>query len=200
MEPRAFEVSRLVFQALQNRPDLVALRHARDGADSGVRLARASRVPDVDVGLSYTYTSGSENFVAPAEPVSMLGLSLSVPLPIWNRQRAEIATARFTAQQAEAILQSAELRAEVNVRQTFSSYQLMQQRVGKFQGELLKGADEVLAAKRFSYEHGQASLLDLLDAQRTDNAIHQSYNDALADAAKALIELERAAGTWDVLF
>jgi len=200
MEPRAFEVSRLVFQALQNRPDLVALQHARDGADSGVRLARASRVPDVDVGLSYTYTSGSENFVAPAEPVSMLGLSLSVPLPIWNRQRAEIATARFTAQQAEAILQSAELRAEVNVRQTFSSYQLMQQRVGKFQGELLKGADEVLAAKRFSYEHGQASLLDLLDAQRTDNAIHQSYNDALADAAKPLIELERAAGTWDVLF
>jgi cobalt-zinc-cadmium efflux system outer membrane protein len=65
----------------------------------------------------------------------------------------------------------------------------MQERVQKFQGELLKGADDVLTAKRFSYEHGQTTLLDLLDAQRADNDIHQSYNDALADAAKALIEL-----------
>ena len=76
----------------------------------------------------------------------------------------------------------------------------MQERVQKFQGELLKGADDVLTAKRFSYEHGQTTLLDLLDAQRADNDIHQSYNDALADAAKALIELERAAELWDVEF
>jgi cobalt-zinc-cadmium efflux system outer membrane protein len=199
-EPRVFDLSRLIFQALQNRSDLVALRHARDGADSGIHLAKASRVPDVDVGLSYTYTSGSDNFVAPAQPDSMVGLSLSVPLPLWNRQRAEIATAKFNARQAEAMLQSAELKAEVNVRQTFSSYEIMQQRVRKFQGELLKGAEEVLAAKRFSYEHGQATLLELLDAQRADNDVHQSYNDALADAAKALIELERAAGLWDVRF
>jgi outer membrane protein TolC len=43
-------------------------------------------------------------------------------------------------------------------------------------------------------------LLDLLEAQRTANSIHQNYNDALADAAKALIELERATEIWDVSF
>ena len=59
---------------------------------------------------------------------------------------------------------------------------------------------EVLAAKCFSHEHGQTTLLDLLDAQRADNQIHQSCNDALGDAAKALIELERAAGIWDIAF
>ena len=95
---------------------------------------------------------------------------------------------------------AAELKTEVQVRQTFGTYQLMTERVQKFRGELLKGADEVLAAKRFGYEHGQATLLDLLEAQRAANSIHQSYNDALADAAKALIELERASGLWDISF
>ncbi len=199
-ESRAFEPSQLVLHALENRSDLIALRHARDGAKSAVRLARANRVPNVDVGLNYTYTSASENFIAPAEHDSMLGLSLSFPLPLWNRNRAEIQTAHFTAEQAEKTLQSAELKAEVQVRQTSSTYQLMQERVKKFQGELLKGADDVLAAKRFSYEHGQSTLLDLLDAQRADNNIHQIYNESLADAAKALIELERAAELWDLEF
>jgi cobalt-zinc-cadmium efflux system outer membrane protein len=199
-EPRTFDLSQLVANSLQNRPDLIALRHARDSAQSGVRLAKASRAPDVDVGVSYTYLTASENDIAPAPQDSMLGLSLSFPLPLWHRNRAEIQTAQFTVAQAEKTLQSAELKAEVQVRQAFTTYQLMQERVRKFESELLKGADEVLAAKRFSYEHGQTTLLDLLDAQRADNGIHQSYNDALADAAKGLLELKRAAGLSDVEF
>ena len=196
--PRQFELSELMVNALQNRPDLVALRHARDSAQSGIRLARASRVPDVDVGVNYTYTTSSENDIAPAPHDSMLGVSLSLPLPLWNRNRAEIETARLTEAQAEKTLQSAELKAEVQVRQAFTTYELMQARVGKFQGRLLQGADDVLAAKRFSYEHGNSTLDDLLLAQSADNSVHQAYNDALADAAKALMELARAAGLADV--
>jgi len=200
LEPRAFDLGRLIAQALQARPDLVALRHARDSAGSGVRLAKARRVPDVDVGLNYTYSTESHNFVDPTPHDQQLALSFSLPVPLWNRNRAEIQTAQFTARQAERTLESAELKAEVQVRQAFGTYQLTQERVRKFQGELLKGADDVLAAKRFSYEHGQTTLLDLLEAQHAENQIHQSYHDALADAAKALIELERAAGLWDIDF
>lgn len=199
-EPRAFDASELITHALQSRSDLVALRHARDGANSGIRLAKANRGPDVDVGLGFTYLTGSQNFVAPSEPDSSVILSFSFPLPLWNQQRAEIQSAKFSAEQAEKVLESAELKAEVQVRQAFGTYELMRARVAKFQGGLLKGADEVLIAKRFSYEHGQTTLLDLLDAQRADNQIHQSFNDALADAAKAMIELERAAGIWDLRF
>jgi cobalt-zinc-cadmium efflux system outer membrane protein len=200
LEPRTFNPSQLIAAALRNRPDLIALRHVRDTATSGIHLAKANRVPDVDIGLNYLYNTATENIVNPTEHDYWLTLSFSLPLPLWHGQRAEIQTAQFTAAQAEKTLQSAELKAEVQVRQTFYTYQIMQERVQKFQGELLKGADDVLTAKRFSYEHGQTTLLDLLDAQRADNDIHQSYNDALADAAKALIELERAAELWDIEF
>jgi len=200
LEPRTFEPSQLTAAALQNRPDLIALRHVRDSATSGIHLAKANRVPDVDVGLNYLYNTATENIINPTEHDDWLTLSFSLPLPLWHGQRAEIQTAQFAAEQAEKTLQSAELKAEVQIRQAVYTYQVMQERVQKFQGELLKGADDVLTAKRFSYEHGQTTLLDLLDAQRADNDIHQSYNDALADAAKALIELERAAELWDIEF
>jgi len=199
-EPRAFDADRLLGNALQNRPDLIALRHARDSVKSGVRLAKANRVPDVDVGLNYTHSTETKNFINPTPAMHIVGMSVAFPLPLWSQQRNEIRTAQLAAEQAEKMLQAAELKAEIQVRQTFSAWQLMQERVQKFRGELLKGDDDVLAAKRFSYQRGQATLLELLEAQRTDNEVHQSYNDALADVAKALIELERAAQLWDVSF
>jgi len=200
LKPQTFDLSQLIANALQNRPDLVSLRHARDSSQSGVRLAKASRAPDVDVGVNYAYMTASENDIAPAPHDSMFGLSLSFPLPLWNRNRAEIQTAQFTTAQAEKTLQSAELKAEVQVRQAFTAYRLMQDRVQKFQSETLDGADDVLAAKRFSYEHGNSTLDDLLMAQSADNNVHQACNEALADAAKALFELDRASGLWSAEF
>jgi cobalt-zinc-cadmium efflux system outer membrane protein len=176
------------------------LRHTRDGAQSGVHLAKASRIPDVTVGAGYTYSTATENFVNPTPQLDYLGVNLSFALPLWNRNKGEIATARSVAEQAQKQIESAELKAEVQVRETFNTYQLMQQRVHQFQGELLKGADDVLAAKRYSYEHGNSTLDDLLMAQSADNDVHQAYNNALADAANALMELERATGLCDLEF
>jgi len=200
LEPRSFDLSQLIENALQTRPDLVALRHARDGAKSGVHLAKANRIPDPTVGVGYTYSTATENFVNPTPQMDYLGVSLSFQLPLWNRNKAEITTARSVAEQTQKQVESAELKAEVQVRESFNTYQLMQERVQKFQSETLKGADDVLAAKRFSYEHGNSTLDDLLMAQSADNDVHQAYNSALADAANALMELERAAGLWDVKF
>jgi hypothetical protein len=42
---------------------------------------------------------------------------------------------------------------------------------------LLKAADVALAAKRFSYEHGNSTLDDLLVAQSADNDVHHVYNN-----------------------
>jgi len=200
LEPRSFDLSQLIENALQTRPDLVALRHARDGAQSGVHLAKANRIPDPTVGVGYTYSTATENFVNPTPQMDYLGVSLSFQLPLWNRNKAGITTARSVAEQTQKQVESAELKAEVQVRESFNTYQLMQERVQKFQSETLKGADDVLAAKRFSYEHGNSTLDDLLMAQSADNDVHQAYNSALADAANALMELERAAGLWDVKF
>ena len=181
-------------------PDLIALRHARDAAQSNVRLEKANRVPNVDVGPSWTHNTSSQNSIAPAPEFDSVGVSLSFPLPLWNRNRAAIASASFLAAQAQKQVEAAELKAEVQIRQTFNAYRSAVERVRRYQSGILKDADAVLETKRFSYQHGQTTLLELLDAQRTDNEVRSSYNDALADQAKALIELEHASQLWELEF
>jgi outer membrane protein TolC len=200
LSARDFDLHSLLAGALRRRPDLIALRHARDSAQTGVRLEKANRVPDVDVGAGWTRATRSDNAIAPSPEFDSLGLSFSVPIPLWNRNKAAIAAARFTAEQAEKQLESAELKAEVQVRQAFTTYRSAVERLSRYKGTILKDAEAVLEAKRFSYQRGQTTLLDLLDAQRTANEVRASYNDALADHAKALIELQRSAELWDLQF
>jgi cobalt-zinc-cadmium efflux system outer membrane protein len=197
---REFDVPALMAEALQSRPDLVALRQARDAAQSNTAEERAKRIPNVDVGANWTHSSSSQNSIAPSPEFDSVGLSLSFPIPLWNRNKAAIASARYAAEQAQKQLESAELKAEVQIRQAAGLYRSAVERVRHFQSGILRDAAQVLEAKRFSYQRGQSTLLELLDAQRTDNSVRAAYNDALAEQAKALIDLERAAGKTEIRF
>jgi len=200
ISPRDFDVAGLLADALKNRPDLISLRHARDAAQSKTREERANRIPNVEVGPNWTHNSSSQNSIAPAPEFDSVGLSLSFPLPLWNRNKAGIASAGFAAEQAQKQLEATELKAKVQIRRAFSGYRNAVERVRRYKSGILKDAEAVLEAKRFSYQRGETALLELLDAQRTANEIRSSYNTALADQAKALIELERAAQLWEIQF
>ena len=117
-----------------------------------------------------------------------------------NWHTAEIESARLLVAQAAKTLEAAEQKVEIDLRQAFTRYQLSVERVARFKSATLEGAEKVLAAKRYSYQRGQTTLLDLLAAQRSANEVYLADADALADAAKGLIELERAAQLWDVSF
>jgi cobalt-zinc-cadmium efflux system outer membrane protein len=193
------DLNAMIAQALATRADLVALRLTRDAAQSGVRLAKAERIPDVDVGVTYT-RNGPVVLNHPVDPTpgfNQLGVSLSLPLPLWNRNQHEVRKTQSAAEQAQRQLEAAEHKAEIDLRTAYSNDRAAVERVQEFQGELMRGADTLLAARRYSYERGQTSLLELLAAQRTTNEVQQSYHDALADAIKARIELLRAAGLSD---
>lgn len=197
---RDFDISKLLTEALKNRSDLIALRHTRDAAQSNLRLEKANRVPNLDVGPTWTHNTSSENSISPSPEFDSFGLTFSLPIPLWNRNKAAIESARLTSEQAQKQLESGELKAELQIRQSFEGYRSAVERARRYQGDILKNADAVLEARRFSYQRGQTTLLELLDAQRTDNEVHSSYNDALAEQAKALIELERAAGVVEIMF
>src|SRR5262249_47431069 len=153
-----FDLSRLVVHALQDRPDLVALRHVRDAAQSRTLEEKANRIPNLDVGVDWTHNTSSQNPISPSPEFDSVGLSVSLPIPLWNRNRAAIASARAMAEQAQKQLEAAELKTEVQIRQGVSAYQSAVERVHHYQSGILKDAEAVLEAKRFSYQHGQSSL------------------------------------------
>jgi cobalt-zinc-cadmium efflux system outer membrane protein len=197
---RSFDEAALIAAALERRADVVAARRALDSAVAGVAVARAMAVPDLSVAFSYQENQRSHNDLAPAPEYASLGLSVSLPVPLWNQFRGELAAARATAAQSERALRGAELRATVDVRQALARYRLADRRAAQFQGGALDDAAAVYQAKLFSYQHGAATLLDVLNAQKAQNDVRLAYVAALDERAKALVGVEQAAGIWDVDF
>ena len=67
-----------------------------------------------------------------------------------------------------------------------------------YETRLLKQAQEVLDAKIYSYNRGEVSLLEVLNAQRTFDEVQAQYIETLFNYNAALVELEKAVGIWDI--
>ena len=79
-----------------------------------------------------------------------------------------------------------------------ATYEAAAARVKLYTGGVLSDADQVLEKTLYNYKRGGATLVEVLVAQRTDNDAHLAYFDALSDAARALVAVQQAAGTWDM--
>ncbi len=197
---RTYDPDQLVANALQKRSDVISRQRAVQAAGLRIQLAQANLVPDLGVGGSYSHTgTGTGGFVQP--PDNTLGASLSVNLPLsrWRHQ-GEIEAARASRTQAELRLRSAQIQVESEVRDAYSRYQASVLRLKLYQGGVLKAADRVLQARLYAYQRGGATLLEVIDAQKTSANIFLAYSQALADHANALVTLEEAAAIWDVQF
>jgi cobalt-zinc-cadmium efflux system outer membrane protein len=198
---RTFDVDKLIEQARTQRPDVVSKKQALAANRSRVSLARANRWIDLTLNLDWIHTNKTNNVdFGPTPAFDALGASLSLPLPFSHVYRGELDAALAGESQADWSLRSAELKAETDVRQAFEKYDASVDRVNIYAGGVLTDADKVLDGTLYSYQRGAATLLEVLEAQRTDNEVHLAYFDALSDCAHALVALEQAAGVWDVQF
>ncbi|MCL2167800.1 MAG: hypothetical protein FWH59_01595 [Lentimicrobiaceae bacterium] len=68
------------------------------------------------------------------------------------------------------------------------------------EGSALDHATTILEKKKYSYTHGETSLLEVMDAQRTANEVFYNYFETIYNADAALVELCRVVGIWDVEF
>ena len=197
---RTFDVEQLVANALQRRPDVMSKKRAIQAADLRIEVANVNLIPDLSVSGSYSHTAtGTGGFAQP--PDNTLGASLSVNLPFSRlRHRGELQAAHATRTQAGLQLRSTQLQVEQEVRDAYSRYQAAVQRLELYRAGMLKDADRVLEARLYAYQRGGASLLEVIDAQRTSAEVYLAYSQALADHAHALVTLELAAAIWDVSF
>jgi cobalt-zinc-cadmium efflux system outer membrane protein len=197
---RSFDVDQLVADALQHRSDVISKTRALRAVDRRIELARANLVPDISVSGSYSHTgTGTGGFSQP--PDNTLGASISLNLPLSRRLHpGELEAARASRTQAELLLRSAQLRVQAEVRDAYSRYQASVQRLRLYQGGMLKDADRVLEARLYAYQRGGATLLEVIDAERTSADVYLAYSQALADHAHALVALELTSGVWDVSF
>jgi cobalt-zinc-cadmium efflux system outer membrane protein len=189
--------------ALANRPDLKSAETGRDKASADLRLARANRWPDPTFGVSYLHTGneiGGPNWFEPFYPKgtvsNAMGLGIaSVSLPIFNRNQGEVARARSEQLTADFLAQAARNQVLQDVETAYAAFESSRERVRFYQQTYLSRAKESVDTEQFSFQHGAASILDLLDAERTYRATQLAYRQQLAAYLMNLAQLEAAVGT-----
>lgn len=199
-QPGALNLDSLTSAALASRPDVIAARRLQDAAAAGVMVARGDRWSDIDVTVGTSYFTRGTNAVDPTPVFSSLNIGLSLPLPLSDFAHGELAAAKYTARQAAKTEQSAEWKAVIDVRQAWSAYQAAVTQLAQYTGGVLLEAEQVRRAKLYSYQHGAASLLDVLTAEQTANDVFLASYDAEQQYAHALINLGQSTGTWSLVY
>lgn len=161
---------------LEQRPDLVAMVHRAGASALEDRAAQRGGIPEVTVGIGPKWVDsgvGTDNGLA---------LSVSVPLPIFDRQQAARQRAEAEGRQARAELQLARERAEGELRGLHRQAQALRAAALDYRAQTVTATPELLRIAEAAYHGGESGLLELLDA----------YRGALAAETTAL-ELEKRA-------
>ena len=174
-------------QALQLRPDLLALRRDQARSQSEIRSQLAQGKVDFTVGTEYhrEFHNGNAN---------ALGFFFQAPLPVFNRNQGEIERARKEQEQILSRIRAAQADVQNEVRNAWVQYATSRGVLESIEHDLLDQAREVRGTMEYSYRRGEASLVEFLDAQRAFNDARQSANDARADFARSLYTIDAVSG------
>lgn len=152
-------------------------------AEAGVRLARANRVPDLNVGPALRRLTATNDIAAV--------FTVSIPIPLFNNGRAAVAQA--TAQRTQADAQRRMTALDIEQAVTEAQAQAMNAAITAraASGPALAAAQEAARIARIGYREGKFGQLELLDAERTLAETRVAAIDALANYQNARAQLER---------
>jgi cobalt-zinc-cadmium efflux system outer membrane protein len=197
-QKRTYDLPSLIITAQNNRTDLQAALKSKEVSEKSLHLAHANRAIDLGFNIGATHNTIAENEIAPAPAYTAVTAGISIPLKFSNANKGTIKAAQFAVKQSEADYDAVEIQISKEVTQAYQTYRSACRQVEQFQAKLLSDAETILKNKTYSYERGETTLLDVLNAQRTYNDIYRNYCETLYNSAASLVELERACGIWDV--
>ncbi len=181
----------LVQHALEGRPDLRAAKKGELVADAMISAARREGYPDISVGLTYTHSE----FTAAGDNSNSAGLSVALPLPIFDRNQAGVGRARVEYKRSENEITRLNLIVQHEVAEAVRKVERSGSMLDVYEGGgMLNRADNALRVAESSYKAGAVSLLELLEAQRTYIETRAQYLRVQDDYRKASIEVTHAVG------
>lgn len=179
---------RFISIAQSHRPDLLALGKLKDSAQAALALAARSRLPDATLNFNYQQFGIGQNAI---QPRTFTG-GLELALPVLYQQQGEVLRAEANARIASIRLDKARALVRVDVRRAQTALKYAFVRSERSRTRLMTRAGRALDLVRLQYTKGAASLLDLLDAQRTFNQVNFEHLATLGDFWGAVIGLEQA--------
>ena len=171
--------------AMEARPDLKAAVQAVEKAHTDYKLALANGSTDPAFGMDFARN--------PPIPV-YIGLSVNIPLRIFDRNQGEKARTLVDITRNERLREAAEAQVFSDVDSAYATLQHNVILLRPYKTSYLATAARVRDTIAFSYQHGQAALVDYLDAQRDYRAVEVTYLNLVGSFLNAASQLNLAVG------
>ncbi|MCA9730040.1 MAG: TolC family protein [Candidatus Eisenbacteria bacterium] len=202
--PRAtqpsLDAARLRAEAQSSRPEVWEAEAGVERSQTLTRLAHKNYLPDVTIGLTYTFVGERDDPAGRASPPTGngdddFGITAGINLPIWRgRLAAEVEEAAEGEAKSREAERAARTGIDREVGDLLARVPLIWERVRLMDGVLTVQADQALRSAESAYEAGTANALDLLDAERVRVEARIAAERARTDYVIALSDLEASLG------
>jgi cobalt-zinc-cadmium efflux system outer membrane protein len=174
------------------RPDLKALEAEKARGDADIALAEAEAIPNLTAGFYYTHEQRTDATGAGEEKVrdNLLGIRISLPLPLFDRNQAGVQEARAKRSSSESRLIAATRNAEREVEAAFLSYQNAKKVLSLYTTNIIPQLEENLKLTQEAYRLGEVGILAVIQEQKKFFEVSEGHLTAQHDHQMALVQLE----------
>lgn len=186
--PLSTELTALLNRAAQNNYAIRVRRAELEQQGLKVALSQNERYPTFTVGPSVSHENAGDQ-------ETIIGLSLSMPLPVWDDGRAAVTTSEARRLQAEASLQSAFREVERGITEAWLILETQRKRLDGWKPETLATfADAANLADRH-YRLGAVPISTYIEMQDKYLEATEAINATRLAVVRAALDLEQLAGS-----
>ena len=190
------DLQQLQRRALQQRPDFQGALLSVDRAAAEKALARAQRWQDWTVGLELAQEKQVVFGAPPQGTDRAIGVSVSIPLPLFNKSQGLIAEADANREQALARVDALRLGILAEVAGAHAEATRLQVLLQQFGKSMLPISERSVRLARQGYDMGLIPVFDVVQAQRQLGELNKSYLSTLDQFVQAVVRLHAAAGDY----
>lgn len=189
------DAAELLEAARRKNPELLALDAEIALREVRVRQADRAGSPDWTLNLGYTVLGDALNPNIEDSGSDPIVLGLSVGLPVQRtKYRAAAQSARAAERAARAERENLALHLEADLRAALYRHQDATRRLELYRASLVPKAEEALQASLTAFEADRATMLDLIDTQRSLLELSLAMVRARTESAKGLADLRALIG------
>lgn len=182
-------------QAKQNNPEIRAALATLEQADREMGVTRGGYFPSI--ALDYFYGIDASRFAVKTDNIRNLGYAatatVNIPLWNWGATRSKVKQSEYRRKQAQLELSFAQRKLISHLQAFFHEAE-----TARAELELLRSsadlASESLRLTTLRYKAGEASALEVVDAQNAMTQARNQYDDAEARYRVALANLQTLTG------
>ncbi|MCE1197686.1 MAG: TolC family protein [Marinilabiliales bacterium] len=154
-QPREWVADSLKAMALRNRIDLKIATKEQEISGLNLKLQRSLAVPDLTVGAAWDQRGGTFQ--------NEVGITLGMPLPLWNRNQGNIKIAKAQLQESALGKQQKQLEVAAEVSSAFDKWKEALRSYQYLSKKSLLNLEEVQNGIFRNFRNGNVSMIEFTD-------------------------------------